>query len=92
MTVIPEIEQLVTDVHARLSATAAEGVPAAPGKKQMEAVDPSLRDDVMAAFEARREELGADKAVAAAEAKQAEGLAEQMSGDLERLLKVARRD
>jgi hypothetical protein len=91
MTVIPPIHELMADVHARLSATAAENVPAAPGKKQIEAVDETLRDGVMAAIEERRTAIGAIKVLAAAEAKQAEGLEEQMTRDLERLLKVAGR-
>jgi hypothetical protein len=89
VTDIPAIHDLVTDVHARLSATAAQNLPAAPGKKDLEAVDESVREDVSAAIEERRAELGEAKAVAESMAKQAESLEGQMTEDIERLLKLA---
>jgi 4'-phosphopantetheinyl transferase EntD len=89
MTDIDAIHELVTGLQRRLADTAGVKVPPAPTKKQLDAVDPALREEVQAAVEERRAELGATKTVAASVAKQAEKLERQMTADLERLLKEA---
>ena len=85
------IDELVTDVHDRLAEMAKAPIPPTPGKRLLEALDPSIRDDVLTAAKALRAKHTARKAVSGSVAKQLKAVEKQMTSDLERLLEVAGR-
>jgi hypothetical protein len=87
MTETP-VHQLIADVEAGLREMAKRPVPASPGKKLLETIDPSLRDEVRAAVEGLRAEQVTRKAVSGSAADQAAGLAKTMVADFERLLEL----
>lgn len=91
MTDTTTVNDLVSDVRDRLQEMARSAAPPTPGKKVLEALDPSIRDDVLAAAKELQAEHAARKVVARSLAKQAKTLETQMADDLKRLLEVAGR-
>lgn len=85
------VNELVSDVRGRLQEMAKSSLPPTPTKKVLEALDPAIRADVLAAAKALREEQTARKTVAGSVAKQTKALEKQMTDDLQTLLEVAGR-